>query len=154
MIISCSDLKMIRKKHKGKKIVLISGVFDLFHVGHLWSLKRAARFGDILVVNVVNDKRVKVLKGEKRPIVTQFQRALLVDSLRCVDYVVISPKVNSGVSIDVTKKLNPDIFLADNIEKAEKLKLIYPKIKIIPNSKTRTVGTSELIKRILRKYKI
>ena len=125
----------------------------MFHVGHLWSIKRAKRFGDILVVNVVNDKRVKVLKGEKRPIVTEFQRALIIDSLKCVDYVVISQKVKSGVSVDVTKKLKPDIFLADNIEKAEKLKIVHPKIKIIPNSKTRTVGTSELVKRILRRYK-
>jgi len=43
---------------KGKKVVLCHGCFDLFHIGHLWHLKSAGKYGDILVVTVTPDEYV------------------------------------------------------------------------------------------------
>jgi D-beta-D-heptose 7-phosphate kinase/D-beta-D-heptose 1-phosphate adenosyltransferase len=81
MEINIGDLKLIRDKYRNKKIVFASGVFDLFHVGHLYYLCKAKKLGDILVVNIVNDGRVKYLKGGNRPIINQKQRAEIIKGL-------------------------------------------------------------------------
>lgn len=154
MIINTKSLKRVRKKHRNKKIVFASGVFDLFHVGHLYYLQRAKKLGDILVVNVVNDKRAKLLKRENRPIIGQKHRAKIIDSLKCVDYVVINPLVRKGVSLDTIEKLQPNIFLLNTLKKKERLKKVCPTIQPILNPETRITSTTKIIKRISSKYKL
>jgi len=93
MICSYSDLKEIRKKHQGKKIVTCAGCFDLFHVGHLNYLRRGKQQGDILVVVVRDDKTLKKYKGEDRPIIDEDQRVEIVDSIKYVDYTIKMKKI-------------------------------------------------------------
>ena len=64
-ILDIKNLKKIRSKFIGKKIVLCHGVFDLLHVGHINYFKSSKVYGDILVVSVTNDKFVN--KGPGRP---------------------------------------------------------------------------------------
>lgn len=71
------------------RIVLANGCFDLFHVGHVRYLSGAKALGDILVVGVNSDKQAKILKGDGRPFMPENERAELVSSLRCVDFVTI-----------------------------------------------------------------
>ena len=73
----------------GKKIVFTNGCFDLLHVGHLRYLSKARACGDVLVVGLNSDASVKIIKGEKRPIVSQIQRAEILAGLVCVDYVTL-----------------------------------------------------------------
>ena len=91
MIIDKDKLKDIRQKHKDKKIVLTTGTFDLFHVGHLNYLKNVKSYGDVMIVLLSGDLRVKSRKGQKRPIIPEYQRALILDAIRYVDYVLIDP---------------------------------------------------------------
>ena len=44
------------KKRQGKKVVLTGGCFDILHPGHIYLFRKSKEIGDILVVNVVNDK--------------------------------------------------------------------------------------------------
>jgi len=76
-------------KMAGKKIVFTNGCFDLIHAGHINYLEEAKEFGDVLIVGINSDESVKRLKGQSRPVNEQNDRALIIASLRVVDYVVI-----------------------------------------------------------------
>jgi rfaE bifunctional protein nucleotidyltransferase chain/domain len=88
--ISLSDLKAVRIKLKAskKKVVFTNGVFDLIHAGHVDYLSKAKSLGDVLIVGINTDDSVRRIKGEKRPILKQEERAFIVSNLKPVDYVV------------------------------------------------------------------
>ncbi len=70
-------------------LVFTNGVFDLLHAGHLRLLETARTFGDRLVVAVNSDRSARRLKGDRRPIVPEQERARLVAALRAVDAVTL-----------------------------------------------------------------
>jgi D-beta-D-heptose 7-phosphate kinase/D-beta-D-heptose 1-phosphate adenosyltransferase len=76
-------------KTKGKRIVFTNGCFDLLHLGHIRYLEKAKTLGDILVVGVNSDHSVQNLKGPKRPILPEEERAEILSGLGCVDYIII-----------------------------------------------------------------
>jgi rfaE bifunctional protein nucleotidyltransferase chain/domain len=78
-----------RLRAAGKKLVFTNGVFDLLHVGHLRYLQSARALGDALAVGLNADAGVKRLKGPKRPILPEGERAELLAGLGCVDYVCL-----------------------------------------------------------------
>jgi len=78
-------------RQQGKKIVLAGGCFDLLHIGHIVFLENAKKTGDTLFVLLENDDTIKKLKGEKRPINTQEDRAKILSSLNMVNYVILLP---------------------------------------------------------------
>ena len=88
-IIHINRLVQIRKQYLQKKIILISGCFDVIHIGHLRFLEEAKKSTDILVVGVLSDHFVRFRKGEKRPIFSEKERANLVAGFETVDVVVI-----------------------------------------------------------------
>jgi len=73
----------------GKRIVFTNGCFDIIHAGHIYSLERARSFGDVLIVGLNSDASVRRLKGDLRPIISETDRAYMLQSLAVVDYVVI-----------------------------------------------------------------
>jgi len=93
-ILSRSELaaEAARLKAVGKKLVFTNGVFDLLHVGHLRYLNQARALGDALAIGLNADACVKRLKGEKRPILPEAERAELLAGLACVDYVCLFPE--------------------------------------------------------------
>jgi D-beta-D-heptose 7-phosphate kinase/D-beta-D-heptose 1-phosphate adenosyltransferase len=76
-------------KKQGKKIVFTNGCFDILHVGHVRYLTQARKLGDILVVGLNTDRSIRAIKGEKRPIVAENERAEVLSALEVVDYVVL-----------------------------------------------------------------
>jgi D-beta-D-heptose 7-phosphate kinase/D-beta-D-heptose 1-phosphate adenosyltransferase len=77
------------EKRKGKKVVFTNGCFDLLHAGHVKYLQKARSFGDLLVLGLNNDASVRRLKGEKRPLIGEAERAHILSALDCVDYLVL-----------------------------------------------------------------
>ena len=73
----------------GRRVVFTNGHFDLLHVGHLRYLRAARALGDLLVVGLNDDVCTARLKGPRRPIVPQDERAELLAAIAAVDYVVI-----------------------------------------------------------------
>jgi len=71
------------------KKIFVNGTFDILHVGHIGLLNYAKSLGDILVVGIDNDDRVKQLKGDSRPINNENERLLLLSNLKSVDEVHI-----------------------------------------------------------------
>lgn len=76
-------------RRRGEQIVFTNGCFDLLHLGHIRSLEQARSHGDRLIVAVNGDASVRRLKGSDRPIVPARQRAEIVASLECVDWVIL-----------------------------------------------------------------
>ena len=74
---------------RGQRIVFTNGHFDLLHIGHLRYLSAARALGDLLVVGLNDDAATRRLKGPRRPIVPQDERAELLAALVPVDRVVL-----------------------------------------------------------------
>lgn len=109
-VLSVNDMKSVREKFRseGKRVVFTNGVFDLLHSGHVDYLLKAKALGDILIVGLNSDSSVKKIKGEKRPLINQTNRAFLVSNLKPVDYVVI---FNEETPYELIKELVPDILV-------------------------------------------
>ena len=99
-------LIIAQKKNREKTVVTTNGCFDLMHVGHLRYLRAARNLGDLLVVGVNSDNSVRKLKGERRPLIPEDERAEMLAGLDCVDYVVIFPELDP---ISLLSELKPDI---------------------------------------------
>lgn len=93
-----------------KRVVLVGGCFDIFHVGHLALLKGAKEQGDSLFVMLESDERIASLKGDTRPIFTQTQRAEVLAALRFVDFVILLPNLTKNEEYDrLIGVLRPDV---------------------------------------------
>jgi choline-phosphate cytidylyltransferase len=68
--------------------VITFGTFDVFHVGHLRVLERAASLGDRLVVGVSADA-LNLRKKDRLPVFSEAERLEIVAALRCVDEVFV-----------------------------------------------------------------
>ena len=76
-----------RLKRAGKRVVFTNGTFDILHRGHVEYLQAAHRMGDVLVVGLNTDASIRRIKGDKRPINPNRDRAAVLSALGCVDYV-------------------------------------------------------------------
>jgi len=109
-ITSLDKLVEIRKvlKSQNKKVVFTNGVFDILHSGHVDYLNKAKTLGDILIVGLNSNLSVKKIKGDKRPIVTEEERAFLILNLKAVDYVTL---FDEETPANVIEKLIPDVLV-------------------------------------------
>ncbi len=95
-------------KAQGQTVGFTNGCFDLLHVGHLSSLQDARAECNRLVVGVNTDESVKRVKGPKRPINAELDRAMLLAALDVVDLVVLFREDTPEVLIEA---LRPDILM-------------------------------------------
>ncbi|MDP2909622.1 MAG: adenylyltransferase/cytidyltransferase family protein, partial [bacterium] len=89
------------------KVVLVGGGFDVLHEGHIRHLQKAKSLGNILIVHITGDKRIKEKKGPERPVFPELRRAAVISTIKFVDYVF----VYNGRHYDqkIIDKLKPDI---------------------------------------------
>src|SRR5947208_9610202 len=78
-------------KGLGYSVVLTSGSFDLIHLGHVKYLARAKELGDVLIVGVDSDAKIKARKSPDRPMVPEAERLELLAHQRPVDYIFLKP---------------------------------------------------------------
>lgn len=91
----------------GRRIVLTNGCFDVLHRGHTRYLNQAKQLGDILVVALNDDDGVRRLKGPDRPINPIADRAGVIASLSCVDYVTV---FDTDTLVPLIEELKPDVY--------------------------------------------
>ena len=89
--------------------VFVNGTFDLLHPGHISLLNSAKAYGDILLVAIDSDERVKQLKGSSRPINNQETRKTILENLKPVDSVKIFS--NEEELIEIIKRFSPDVMM-------------------------------------------
>lgn len=104
-------------KKLGLKIVLTSGTFDLFHIGHAQYLEKAKALGDILIIGVDSDAKVKERKGPTRPIVPELERVQILSHCRHAD--VITLKNVDDPKNHLIKLVTPDILVVSKSTKHE-----------------------------------
>jgi D-glycero-beta-D-manno-heptose 1-phosphate adenylyltransferase len=91
-----------------KTVVFTNGVFDLLHPGHVRYLADARRQGDALIVGVNSDRSVHAIKGPRRPIFPEAERAEVVAALACVDAACI---FDEDTPHAIITRLQPDILV-------------------------------------------
>lgn len=97
-------------KKQGKTVVLAGGCFDLLHPGHVIFLEKAKKAGDVLIVLLESDEKIKAIKGMKRPVLTQAERARALSVLVPVDYIIKLPYLKDDSEYDeLVAKIMPDI---------------------------------------------
>ncbi|MFN8845376.1 MAG: D-glycero-beta-D-manno-heptose 1-phosphate adenylyltransferase [Bdellovibrionales bacterium] len=89
-------------------IVFTNGCFDLLHVGHVRYLQNAKALGYKLVVAVNSDASVSRLKGPKRPVQNENDRAEILAALGCVDYTFIFVE---DTPLKVIHEISPNILV-------------------------------------------
>lgn len=94
----------------GLRIVLTSGTFDIYHEGHARYLEKAKSEGDILIVGVDNDDKVRRRKGTNRPMVTEGSRMEILCHCRHVDLVFL--KKDGDLKWRLIKTIRPDVLIA------------------------------------------
>lgn len=97
-----------RLRRQGKKIAFTNGCFDILHVGHTRYLRQAREKGDLLILGLNSDASVRKIKGEKRPLIPQEERADLLACLEFVDYVTIFEQTTP---LDLILYLKPDVLI-------------------------------------------
>ncbi len=102
-------IELIEKERiRGRKIVFTNGCFDLLHVGHVKYLQKARSLGDLLVLAINSDESVRRLKGVKRPLIGEEERAHILAALDCIDYVLI---FEEDTPLRLISALKPDILV-------------------------------------------
>lgn len=88
------------------KVVLIGGVFDIVHPGHIHTLKDAKGQGDVLVVVVARSSTALKINKQRKIYHDEKLRKELVSSIRYVDYAIIG---REGTLYDTVEYVKPDI---------------------------------------------
>lgn len=157
----------INNMRKGKKVILATGTFDLFHYEHLKYLEGAKKQGDILVVGIKNDKCAG-LKGDGRPIINEKHRIAIVDAIKYVDYsFLVDYNPNTSIEIEADNKqqrewltifqetfkvLKPDIlYYEDNPKLQTARDKVFNRygIKGVIKPRGESASTTEIIKKII-----
>lgn len=103
------------------KVGYATGVFDLFHVGHLNLLRRASSNCDFLIVGVSTDELVEQLKS-RTPVIPFKERLEIVANIKCVDKAVAELNTDKFAA---WKELNFDVtFKGDDWKGSEKWNLL------------------------------
>ncbi len=102
--------KVEHMKGIGLRIVLTSGSFDFFHLGHALYLEKAREYGDLLIVGVDSDNKVRARKGSNRPLYPQDERLQILVRQRSVDIVTL--KNIDDEHWRLIKWVRPDVLIA------------------------------------------
>ena len=142
-----------RDKALGKRIVFTNGCFDLLHAGHVKYLQKARKLGDILILGLNSDASVQRLKGDKRPLIGEDERAHILAALDCIDYVVI---FDEDTPLNLITAIKPLIlakggdYSVENVVGREIVEAEGGRVELV--SFVDGKSTTNIIERILSRY--
>ncbi len=141
------------EKSRGKQVVFTNGCFDLLHAGHVKYLQRARRLGDLLVLGLNSDASVRRLKGKKRPLIGEAERAHILAALDCIDYVVL---FDEDTPLELITALKPHIlvkggdYTPEGIVGREVVEAYGGRVELVPFVDGKS--TTNIIERVLERY--
>jgi rfaE bifunctional protein nucleotidyltransferase chain/domain len=149
------ELKAImpQLRASGRKAVFANGCFDLLHAGHIRYLQGAKALGDVLIVGINNDASVAALKGKGRPLQSEADRAEILASLDCVDYVLL---FDAPTADGILKELRPDVhakgtdYTENTVPERKTVRAYGGRVAIVGDPKDHS--TRDLIQTILTKF--
>jgi D-beta-D-heptose 7-phosphate kinase/D-beta-D-heptose 1-phosphate adenosyltransferase len=154
-IVKLDQLIKIRKmaKRNRQNVVFTNGCFDILHRGHVECLRKAKTFGNLLIVGLNSDSSVKKLKGPKRPIVPQEDRAAILASLEMVDYVYV---FDEETPHRIISALIPDVLVKGGDYK--KKQIVGKEVveshggKVLTIEEVKAKSSKNIIRKILARY--
>ena len=135
----------------GHRVVFTNGCFDLIHPGHVEYLEEARGLGDILVVGLNSDASVREIKGPRRPVNPEKDRARVLCGLQSVDYVTL---FHQPTPLELIEKIVPDVLVKgadweeDEIVGAQLVRAAGGRVARIPFR--HGTSTTDTIRRIIR----
>jgi choline-phosphate cytidylyltransferase len=123
------------------RTVITFGTFDVFHVGHLRVIERAAALGDRLVVGVSADALNLAKKGRK-PVFSQDERLAIVAALKVVDEVFVEESLE--LKREYIEKYHADV-LAMGDDWKGRFDFVADLCEVVYFPRTPSVSTTELI---------
>jgi D-beta-D-heptose 7-phosphate kinase/D-beta-D-heptose 1-phosphate adenosyltransferase len=145
--------KLEELRKKGKKIAFTNGCFDILHVGHVRYLREAKKTADVLVLALNSDSSVRSLKGEKRPLMNEKERAEILAALECIDFVTIFQELTP---LELINYLKPDILIKggdwpeEKVVGREEIKKWGGRVAIIPEVEGKS--TTNIVEKIKKLY--
>ncbi len=128
------------------KRVITFGTFDVFHIGHLLILERAASLGDHLVVGVSTDA-LNFSKKSRLPIYPEDERITLIRALRCVDEAFYEESLEAKA--DYIRQYRADVLvMGDDWEGRFDFLKVLCEVVYLP--RTPSISTTALIEKIRR----
>ena len=129
------------------KTVYMDGVFDLFHAGHLETIKNLRKYGDTVVIGVVSD--TDALSYKRSPIIVEKHRVAIIEACKYVDQVIFPCPLQ--VSLPFLKENSIDVVVHSfkNIEDYEKQKDFFKEIPLIIAQYSDEINTSDIIQKII-----
>ena len=135
------------------ELVFTNGVFDIVHAGHVAYLLEARNHGDVLIVGLNSNTSVRSIKGPKRPIQDELDRAQLLAALKATDAVVV---FDEDTPFEVINFILPDTlvkggdYTRDTIVGADTVEEHGGRVLTIPFVEGRS--TSGIVERIAERY--
>lgn len=101
------------------KKVWMNGCFDVLHHAHFKMIEFASTFGELVVIGIDSDKRVKELKGEDRPFHSEEERKYNLERINGVSKVII---FDSEIMLEeAIRRFEPDVFVIGSDYKDKKI---------------------------------
>ena len=145
--------KLEKLRREGKKIAFTNGCFDILHVGHIRYLREAKKTADILVLALNSDSSVRAIKGDKRPLVCESERAEIIAALEFIDFVTIFEEMTP---LELIIDLKPDVLIKggdwpeEKVVGREEIKKWGGKVALIPEIAGKS--TTNIVEKIKMMY--
>ena len=142
-----------RARGQGRRVVFTNGCFDILHVGHIELLRKSRALGDLLVVGLNSDASIRNLKGEKRPLIGQNERAHVLAALDAVDYVTL---FEEDTPLKLIETLRPDVLVKggdyslDGVVGRDLVESYGGHVALVPI--VEGYSTSDLLRRIVERH--
>lgn len=146
-------------KKENKKIALITGCFDIVHLGHINLFRFAKTHADIIIIGLENDSTIKLYqKGTDRPLNNLKNRLQFLAEFQSIDYVFPIKKIikntyeNYALYEQITKRLKPDFLVtnksADGFLQEKRNRAKKFGIKLLLHRPSRRQSSTQIIQKI------
>jgi D-beta-D-heptose 7-phosphate kinase / D-beta-D-heptose 1-phosphate adenosyltransferase len=140
-------------RKQNKKLVFTNGVFDILHAGHVTYLAKARSMGDVLIIGLNSDASTRSIKGPKRPLQHEEDRARLLSGLKSCDAVAV---FDQDTPFELIELVIPDIlvkggdYTVDTIVGRETVERNGG--KVLPLAFVEGRSTTGIVERIVERY--
>lgn len=123
------------------KRVITFGTYDVFHIGHINILERAAQLGEYLIVGISSDN-LSYKKKQRYPLYSQDDRIKIISSMRCVDEVFIEESLEDKARYIQEK--NADLLVMGK-DWEGRFDWVKPWCDVVYLPRTPSISTTEII---------
>jgi len=146
---------------QNKKIWLITGCFDILHLGHIRLFQFAKNHVDYLIVGLEHDETIRLTKGENRPIHNINIRTEVLQEIKSIDQIfhiedILDYKINQeksqNIYFQILKNIAPNVLItatdADPFRPTKKTIAEELGIQFFPFTQKKDISSSQLVKKI------